>query len=183
MLLIYLAALDTEEARGKFEYYYDRHWKNLVHMAMGITRSQDLAEDAVHNAFCALIEKSSEILLKEPIDFMRWIVKVVRRKSIDILRARGTRYAVSIDQDDVPELASDAMPIDFALTRQEDYDRLRQCIAELDPINRQILLMKYVDGKSFSEICAELDLTLTQANSRLERVRAKIRKQFERCGQ
>jgi RNA polymerase sigma-70 factor (ECF subfamily) len=183
MLSIYLAALDTEEERDKFEYYYDKHWKNLVHMAMRITNSQDLAEDAVHNAFCSLIEQSSEILLKEPIDFRRWIVKVVRRKSIDIVRARGTRNAVSIDQDDVPEIASDAMPIDFALTRQEDYDLLRKCIAELDPLNRQILLMKYDDDKSFSKICSELDLTLTQANSRLERVRAKIRKQFERCGQ
>jgi RNA polymerase sigma factor (sigma-70 family) len=84
--------------------------------------------------------------------------------------------------DDSPEFADNSEPFDLRMIQQEDYDRLMECIGELDPINRQILEMKYMLGMSFAKICDELGMTLAQVNSRLERTRQKVRKLLNNRG-
>ncbi|MDR3311505.1 MAG: hypothetical protein LBS90_09250 [Oscillospiraceae bacterium] len=50
-LQIYLSALDTESERHRFAGIYEKHKRLLTRAARRIARNEEMAEDAVHNAF------------------------------------------------------------------------------------------------------------------------------------
>lgn len=53
--------LDTEQERKKVKELYEEHKYALLHDAIKIIKNQDMAEDAVHNAFISIIEKKEKI--------------------------------------------------------------------------------------------------------------------------
>ncbi|HBC96921.1 MAG TPA: RNA polymerase subunit sigma-24, partial [Clostridium sp.] len=61
LLTIYLSMLDTEQERQKMTDLYEEHKYALLNYVMTIIRNQDMAEDAVHNAFISIIEKKKNI--------------------------------------------------------------------------------------------------------------------------
>ena len=56
-MTIYLSMLDTEQERKKMTDIYEEHKYALLNYAMTIIRNQDMAEEAVHNAFISIIQK------------------------------------------------------------------------------------------------------------------------------
>lgn len=52
---MYMALLDTEEQRDKFEYIYQKYRGFMYHVAMQTLGDHYLAEDAVHETFLDLI--------------------------------------------------------------------------------------------------------------------------------
>ncbi|MDR2043922.1 MAG: sigma-70 family RNA polymerase sigma factor [Clostridium sp.] len=179
MLSFYLAVLNTSEERDRITYLYDKYHQLLLKFAVKILGDNGAAEDAVHDTFIAAIESDRKILMQEEVNFRNWSVTVVKRKCFDILRRqKRLGYAAQLDMDAVSELTSDDVPLDIQIANREDYERLVDCIAELEPLNRQILEMKYMHELSFDEICAKLNMTFPQVNGRLTRTREKIKKMF-----
>ena len=48
MLVFYLAAIDSDESKNKFEYIYRKYYRFMLRTASSIIRDSSLAEDAVH---------------------------------------------------------------------------------------------------------------------------------------
>jgi RNA polymerase sigma-70 factor (ECF subfamily) len=183
MLAFYISALDSEEERDKFAYLYERNYRLLMKVARKILRSEELAEDAVHDTFIAVLERKEKFLSLDAVNFRNSCVIVIRNKCIDILRRnKPLKGAAELDAENAPEPASDDPPIDAQIATQDEYARLLASIAELEPLNRQILEMKYVREMSFEEICSELNMTFAQVNGRLARTRAKVKSLFEKEG-
>ena len=55
-VLVYLAALETEAERDRFQALYERYRGLMFHRAMLLLRNESDAEDAVHQAFLAILE-------------------------------------------------------------------------------------------------------------------------------
>ncbi len=53
-MLFYLSLLDTEEEKSKFEQLYYQYRKLMYLCAWEVLRDEQLAEDAVHEAFIKL---------------------------------------------------------------------------------------------------------------------------------
>lgn len=174
MLAIYMSALNTDEERKKLSYLYEKFKKRLFHTALKITRNQTMAEDAVHNTFASAINHKEKFLSMDEIDFYRWSVVIVKGKCIDLLRKEKHYLDTPIDNYD-EILPSDSIPVDEHVARQDMYGRLKSHMAKLDDASRQILEMKYVLQMSMKEIGDELGFTPTQVNSRIARVRAKMK--------
>lgn len=51
MLVFYLAALDSDDNKNKFETIYRKYYRFMLHTAAGIIKNPTLAEDAVHETF------------------------------------------------------------------------------------------------------------------------------------
>ncbi|MDR1328182.1 MAG: sigma-70 family RNA polymerase sigma factor [Oscillospiraceae bacterium] len=181
MLALYISALETDEERDKFAYLYEENYRLLMNVARRIVRSSELAEEVVHDTFVTALEQKEKFLSLDAVNFRNFCVRVIRNKCIDILRRnKPLNGAVALDAEDSPDLISDETPFELRLVSQEDYARLMACVAELDPINRQILEMKYVHDLPFEEICSELNMTFPQVNGRLARTRAKVKALFEK---
>jgi RNA polymerase sigma-70 factor (ECF subfamily) len=173
MLMIYLAALDTEPERQKFAELYEAHKRALLWNAMQITRQQEMAEDAVHNAFLAVIEHKEKMFSLSGGNFRGWCVIIVRNKAIDLLR-RESHFAKTPEDG----LESNEVPVETQIITRDEYARMRVQIAKLDETSGQVLKMKYILDMPYKEIGEALGLTSRQIDGCLMRAKQKIRQQM-----
>ena len=52
---------------------------------------------------------------------------------------------------------------------------LKEVLEELDPLTRTVLVFRYIENLSWSEIATECDVTLEVVKKRLQRGKAKLR--------
>lgn len=70
MLFIYLAMIDDDTQRSKFEYIYHTYYGMMYKVAYELTKDQRLAEDAVHETMVNIIEDTHYCLLRSPSSLM-----------------------------------------------------------------------------------------------------------------
>lgn len=174
MLMILLASLETEAERRTFTDIYNEHKYALFAAAHKICGNQQMAEDAVHNAFEQLIKKSKEDMSLSCIDFRRRYVIIVKNKTIDLMRREKIYSDAGMDDLDY-EFESDEIPVELQIVKEEEYTDLRNHLRELDEISRLVLEMKYVLNMSHKEIANELGLSPEHVNTRIARAKAKVR--------
>jgi len=175
MLPLYLSVLSTPDERHKLALFYEKYKKKLMSVALRHTHNQAMAEDAIHNAFISAIQHKEKTFTMDEIDFFRWCVIVVKGKCVDLMRKENPYNDTPLD-DFYEILPDDSVPVDEQVAQQDVYKRLKECMAELDSVNRQILEMKYILQMSMKEIGDELGFTPTQVNSRIAKARAKVKK-------
>lgn len=144
-MLIYLQALDSAEDRTRFEALYTAYRGLMYHVAYGIVKNEQDAEDAVHTAFLSLAEHSLPSELGPRARCLA--VTVAERKAIDLYRSKQ-RHPVSELEENIPGCA--APPSDGTLAG---------AMAALPPRYREVLLLRYYNGYSAAEIAGFLDLT------------------------
>jgi len=172
--LINLSVLNNAEEQHKLSLFYEKFKMRLLSTALNITRNQAMAEDAVHNVFITAIRHKEKILSMDEIDFLKWSVIVVKGKCIDIMR-KEKNYADKPIDDYQDILPANSTPVDEHVAQMDVYKRLKNCIAGLDDVSRQIIEMKYILQMSMKEIGDELGFSPTQVNSRIARARAKVK--------
>lgn len=96
-----------------------------------------------------------------------WIFAIARNARIDLLR-RGARHMSHLDADDV---WLEAEEVDSAPDYHTEADRTRSSIRaamkQLPPEQSQVLAKVYLEGKSHSEVAAEMELPLGTVKSRV----------------
>lgn len=172
MLLLLLASLETEEERSALTDIYNEHKYALLAAAYKICGNQQMAEDAVHNTFVQLINKSKEDMQLSCIDFRRRYVIIVKNKAIDLMR-REKIYSDEAMED--YDIESGEIPVDVQVVKEEEYANLRKHLEKLDDISRLVLEMKYVLNMSQKEIGIELGMSPEHVNTRIARAKAKVR--------
>jgi RNA polymerase sigma-70 factor (ECF subfamily) len=177
MMMFYLAALDSDKERDKFELLYTQNLQLLTNIARKVLLSEELADDAVHTTFLNALEHKEEIFRMSAIDFRRWSVVVLKNNCADIRRRRkNIDTAVQLDADWVQEIEVTQESVEENLIHKETYAYMIAALAQIDPLNRDIFQMKYILGATYAQICKVHGLTLEQLSSRMERTRRKIRK-------
>jgi RNA polymerase sigma-70 factor (ECF subfamily) len=179
LLTIYLSMLDTEQERKKMTDLYEEHKYALLHYAMKFTRNQDMAEDAVHNAFISIIQKKEKYLNLDFMDFRRSAVIIVRNKCIDILRKQKPFSNKSIEELEI-FLESNEVPVDEQVIFESKYELIRKHINSIDEISKQVLHMKYILNMTYKEIGGELGKTAKHVDTRIMRAKEKVRKLMEK---
>lgn len=177
MLMMLMAALESEGDRVKVADLYHKHFETLMKVALTLASNRGMAEDAVQNTFMAAIRHKSKILTMDDINFLKWSVIVVKSKCIDLLRREQRNTYNSLDE--LADFLPSGNPsIDDQIIQKETHERLIACVAGLDEVSRLIMEMKYVMQMSFKEICVELGYSHSRVNNRLTSARAKIKKQM-----
>lgn len=164
-MLIYLQAIEEPEDRSKFEQVYLAYRGLMFHVAKQLLNSDEDAWDAVHDAFVSItknIKKISEPVCPKTKGF---VVIVVERKSLDILRRRKRMPTGELD-DELP-----GVPIDC-----EGGSALAQCIARLPARYREIILLKYDQGYTTREVAQIMGLTLANTQSLDQRAKKRLEK-------
>lgn len=175
LLTIYLSMFDTEQERKKMTDIYEEHKYALLNYAMKIIKDQDMAEDAVHNAFISIIQKKEKYLNLDCMDFRRSAVIIVKNKCIDILRKQKPYSNKSIEELEI-FLKSDEVPVDEQVIFESEYEPIRKYLNSIDEISKQVLLMKYILNMSYKEIGEELGITSKHVATRIMRAKDKVRR-------
>ncbi len=136
--------------------------------ARRITGDRALAQDAVQEAFLRAYRALQDY--RHHSSFAAWIRKIALRAAIDLVRRRRP-------QNPLPENC----PADLSEEkRHEDADLLKEVLASLSPLDREILLAREVEGESDRDVARRFALTVTSVRVRMHRARKKLQARFQR---
>ncbi len=118
----------------------------------------------------------------EPVERVApWLYRVALRQMLLFRRKAGRRKRLIENAAKLaPESESHSRtrePLDWliSLERQKEVQLAMSCMSERD---RQLLMLKYVDGLSYGEIAQRIGVTASSVQSRLHRARALLREKL-----
>lgn len=163
-MMIYLQTIDTAEDRSKFEQLYEQYKQLMFYTAFQILKRPQDAEDAVHLAFLSIAEKISKISDPDCPKTRAYIVTIVERKAIDMLRAERRHPSVPLDES-----------INGVSVEYSGDNALAKAILALPAAYRQCILLKFYHGYSTKEIAGIMHLSLANTSKLLQRAKAKLK--------
>ena len=94
---------------------------------------------------------------------------MARHKFIDAAR-REQRWRSKLEL-----IHRDETTADQGTGTEPDGSEVLDCLADLQPLHRAVLVLRYVDGLSVPEVAAAIGRDVTPTNSLLARARAELR--------
>jgi RNA polymerase sigma-70 factor (ECF subfamily) len=143
-------------------------WYNAC---LRITRNPDLAADAVQDALLKAWDRRHEFRGDAALD--SWIHRIALNKAIDLIRRRKTRAEEEL-VDDVFEAAPSSAPeseYEFEALGRD----LSAAMHRLTAMERQIFLLKHIEGWSLDEIAESLQSNIPSVKNALFRGVRKLR--------
>ena len=181
MLAIYLAMLDNEEEPDKIADIYNNHKQAMLRKALSLVNNREMAEDAVHNAFLAVIKDKEKYLALAGRDLRVLLIVITKNKCIDLLRQRNQFVDNQIDDMDDILIANNAS-VENQIILLDEYDSIKKYLAMLDDTSRLVLEMKYILGMTYKEIGKELGMTAKHVDTKIMRAKDKVRRLDEKGG-
>ena len=157
--LLALCSRADENALGEL---YDRYGRVAYGLALRIVRDRALAEDAVQEAFLA-VWRSAGAFLAEQGKPSTWILTLVHRRAVDLVRREERRRAEPLDDTDQP--TGEATDEEAWLRAQRQV--VQEALRKLPPEQREAIELAYYGGFTQSELAERLGLPLGTIKSRM----------------
>jgi RNA polymerase sigma factor (sigma-70 family) len=141
---------------------YDRFGRLAYRLAFRILRDQALAEDAVQEAFLA-VWRSADAYKRERAKPSTWILTVVHRRAVDIVRREQTRRGEPLEVAPEPSVG----PADEDAVLRDRRAAVQAALTELPGDQRQALELAYYGGLTQSELAERLGVPLGTVKSRM----------------
>lgn len=139
-------------------------------IAYHFLRDRALAEEVAQEVFLELFVHLRE--LESPDHLRHWLRKVTGRRCIDQSRRKRSRAQVSLD--DAPEPFV-WMPVEDPMLKQY----IHQLIGALSDVPRLIVILRYQEDMSPTEIADLLEMPLSTVKSHLQRTLVLLRRKVE----
>jgi RNA polymerase sigma-70 factor, ECF subfamily len=158
---------------------YDRHGRLAYGLALRIVRDPAHAEDAVQEAFVA-VWRSATRFVPERSKASTWLLTLVHRRAVDLVRREERRRAEPID--DVAEPAS-GEAVDEAVWLRFERERVQHALRALPDAQREALELAYYGGFTQSELADRLGQPLGTIKSRMFAGLTRLRELLEDTGE
>lgn len=156
MLLFFTSLIDDESDKQRFEDIYYNYHKQMIVISKGILRNQQDAEDAVQNALLNIARHMDRVPKGNHKILSAYIYTTTRNTAISMLRKKS-REVETVNMDALPLSITDD-PIE-QIMQQDDYDILLSVISKLPLAYRELIFLRYVEGKEVKEIAELLHRT------------------------
>lgn len=166
--LVALAARSEQSALAEL---YDRFGRPAYGLALRILRDETLAEDAVQEAFLALW-RTAPRFVPERGKASTWILTLVHRRAVDLVRREERRRADGLDQ--APEQVSRNLVEEEAWLRLQR-ERVQAALRRLPDQQREAIELAYYGGFTQSELAERLGQPLGTIKSRMFTGLARLR--------
>jgi RNA polymerase sigma-70 factor (ECF subfamily) len=158
--LVALAARSEQSALAEL---YDRYGRPAYGLALRILRDQALAEDAVQEAFLG-VWRTAGRFVPERGKASTWIMTLVHRRAVDLVRREERRRTETLEQAPEPE-ATGAVDEEAWLRLQRE--RVQAALKRLPDQQREALELAYYGGFTQSELADRLGQPLGTIKSRM----------------
>ncbi|GIW72110.1 MAG: hypothetical protein KatS3mg102_1652 [Planctomycetota bacterium] len=163
--------------RAAFARLVERHLRLAGAAAYAVLGSYEEAADAVQEAFLKVQHRLGE--LREPQRFRSWLYGLVRTTALDRRRRQRREPAAATPESAALERIADERPaVPEHLAHAELRAQVRRAVAQLPASYREVVVLKYLDERSYEEIAALLGESISAIESRLHRARALLRRQL-----
>lgn len=169
-----------------FEELYNRHWAKTVTRAFAVLHDTGDAEDVAQTVWSKFAIRPW-VWDRQQGRFRPWIEKCATYKAIESWRCtarRRTDPADYLEELGVPDPSDISEEVAIAVDRDRLRLLIRGCFQFLSVSERQILIYAYYEELSIREISQRLsalegrEIPIGTVNSRLDRVRRKLRKRL-----
>jgi RNA polymerase sigma factor (sigma-70 family) len=142
--------------------------RSAYNLARWLMRNGDDAEDVVQEAFLKAFRAIDSF---RGGDARVWMLSIVRNTAMTFLRKRRENIAMDADSHEPVDRSPDPEQGLLGKTRR---DQVRRAIGRLEPEFRDALVLREIDGLSYKEIAAILNVPPGTVMSRLSRARQKL---------
>lgn len=142
--------------------------------------NRDEVEEVMQEVAVAAANQSAK---GEPVERAGpWLYRVAIRQMLLFRRKAGRRRNLLSRIMDRPlhrgDRSTSRSPLDFLISEERQRE-VRQAMVRISERDRQLLMLKYVDGLSYGEIAEHFGVSASAVQSRLHRARNLLRKQLE----
>jgi RNA polymerase sigma-70 factor, ECF subfamily len=170
-------------SRSRFEQLVRAHQNDAYNLAYWILQSRDDAEDAVQDAYIRAFRAFDTFAGNDP---RLWLLAIVRNVAYSAFSARKqSRKVIRLIEESKEEKRVDAeaaiqepSPEAVAIVQQE-HKLLLEALAGLSPVQRDVLVLREMQGLSYKDIAAIMGTEIGTVMSRLSRGRAELRRVLE----
>jgi RNA polymerase sigma factor (sigma-70 family) len=157
--LVALAARSEQSALAEL---YDRYGRPAYGLALRVVRDESLAEDAVQEAFLT-VWRTAARFVPEKGKASTWILTLVHRRAVDVVRREQRRRTDSLEQ--APEPGGGAADEEAWLRLQRE--RVQAALRQLPDQQREALELAYYGGFTQSELAERLGQPIGTIKSRM----------------
>jgi len=164
------------------ETLYNKHRQEIYAVCFSYCRNKADAEDCLQNVFCRAVAKISE-LKKHPAP-EKWLFVTARLVSLEKIRSTGTKNRRELDISDF-EAALQAKDFEDELLERQysetDILLLRnEILNTLNKKDSELYTLRYVDCLDIEAISQRLNISYSNATTRLSRLKSKIIKYVQK---
>jgi RNA polymerase sigma-70 factor, ECF subfamily len=178
--VVVLAQQGREAAFRELVRRYERPVFSLIYR---MVRDRETAEDLAQETFIKVLNHIDRY--RPEFKLSSWLFKIANNVAIDHLRKRQVD---TISMDGSPHATSasevEATSFDVSVHQESPLDELEsrelgtaieRAIAKLRPEYRSCIMLRHVEGRSYEEIAATLDLPLGTVKTYIHRARHQLR--------
>ncbi len=140
----------------------------LFRLALRITMNRAEAEDVVQDTLLKVWEQRSQ--WEQINNLEAFAIAICRNRALDLLKRAGR------DTEKLDEMVhfSNQTPHE-QLVANEEISLIRRLMDDLPEVQRTIMLLRDIEGKTYQEIAETLNISETQVKVYLHRARTKIK--------
>lgn len=168
--------------RQAFEEIFYLYRDDVFRFAYLVVRDASLAQDVVQEAFLKVFRSIEKFQFRS--SFKSWLYRVAVNEAITILRRRKIKEELDPMPDasrgrESQQTSREWQP-EEAVLESEERQLLRWAVGQLDPVHRTVVVLKYFDEFSDTEIAAVIGCPPGTVKSRLHRARELLRNAMAR---
>ena len=182
-----VVALAQQGRDAAFRELIRRYERPVFSLIYRMVRDRELAEDLAQDTFIKVLNHIDRY--RPEFKLSSWLFKIANNVTIDHLRRRQLA-TVSLDGSPHAATAAEAQAtsLDLADEQETALDELasrelgtaiEQAIGRLRPEYRSCIMLRHVEGRSYEEIAATLDLPLGTVKTYIHRARHELRRALE----
>jgi RNA polymerase sigma-70 factor, ECF subfamily len=182
-----VVTLAQQGREAAFRELVRRYERPVFSLVLRLVRDRETAEDLAQETFIKVLNHIGSY--RPEFKLSSWLFKIANNVAIDYLRKRQLK-TVSIDGSPHAATAAEAeatafdvaAPGETALEEMESRElgsAIERAIGALRPEYRSCILLRHVEGRSYEEIAATLDMPLGTVKTYIHRARHQLRKALE----
>ena len=153
------------------------HRQGVYRFGLYVCRTTEDLEDAVQETLWAAT-RAIKTFRGTASSIASWLFTIIRRECLRLVERRR-RGPISLEgtEDDYP---GDLPDPECSVVARRRNELLATALADLDPIHREVILLRDIQQLSAPEAAAQLGISLDALKSRLHRARSRLRDQVLR---
>jgi RNA polymerase sigma-70 factor (ECF subfamily) len=171
--------LPDAEERTRFDEALLPHLAAAYNLARWLTRDDHDAQDVVQEGYLRALKFFGGF---HGTDGRAWLLAIVRNACHTWLQQKRKQTPGAAFDEEIHGLDADAPTPDTALLRQENCQSVRQVVASLPVEQREVIVLRELEGLSYKEIAAVAGIPLGTVMSRLARARESLQERLRGSG-
>ncbi len=141
----------VEQDPEAFGVLMERYEKPLARYLMRLTGwGEEEVGDILQEAFIKAYQHLHDY--DTTLKFSTWLYRITHNQAIDTLRKQNARPVLNLSLEEAARFVSGTEDTEAQLLRQEELEEIRNAILRLPFLYRDVLLLRFLEEKSYEEI-------------------------------